>query len=128
MKRYRNVELPPEVRAGEPVTADDHNKLIRAHRAILRKIDAITVRSGAEVGVKNSDGSGIILFLKRRAGTGGTSKRPVPWEPVFFQEGTPEAPVYKCRFNLGTMNNVPATTGTMPSRWGWPRMLTISSW
>lgn len=32
-----------------------------------------------------------------------------PWEPTFYTEGTPETPVYKVRFNLGTANNVIAT-------------------
>lgn len=33
----------------------------------------------------------------------------VPWKPNFFQEGTEESPIYKARFNLGTVNNVPST-------------------
>jgi len=33
----------------------------------------------------------------------------VPWQPKFFTEGTGDAKVYKCSFNLGTVNNVCAT-------------------
>lgn len=61
--------------------------------------------------------------LKRGFGVGGLrldAKRPVmtrgggggeydPWKPTFFTTGTGDAKVYKCRFNLGTVNNVPAT-------------------
>lgn len=50
---------------------------------------------------------GTVITPPRKAKRGGSSTY-VPWRPSFFTEGTPEAPVYKCRFNLGTVNNVPA--------------------
>lgn len=44
-----------------------------------------------------------------RGGCGGSAAEYVPWEPQFFTEGTAPSLVYKCRFNLGTVNNVVAT-------------------
>jgi len=50
---------------------------------------------------------GTVITPPRKAKRGGSSTY-VPWRPSFFTEGSSEAPVYKCRFNLGTVNNVPA--------------------
>jgi hypothetical protein len=47
-----------------------------------------------------------IISVKRRKG-GGSAKR-APWAPEFFTTGSGGALVYKCRFNLGTVNHVPA--------------------
>jgi len=50
---------------------------------------------------------GTVITPPRKAKRGGSSTY-VPWRPSFFTEGSSEAPVYKCRFNLATVNNVPA--------------------
>lgn len=55
----------------------------------------------------------------RRGSGGGGGSAYTPWKPVFFTEGTDPSITYKCRFNLGTVNNVPATNWndafTLPS-------------
>lgn len=56
-------------------------------------------------GINHFFGGTVITSPKSKRGPGSGY---VPWKPVFFTEGTPEAPIYKCRFNLGTVNNVPA--------------------
>lgn len=57
-------------------------------------------------------------FPQQRGGGGGSSDY-VPWQPQFFTEGTEPSITYKCRFNLGTCNNVVATNWndafTLPS-------------
>lgn len=45
----------------------------------------------------------------RGGGGGGAESELDPWEPTFFTEGSEETLVYKCRFNLGTVNQVVAT-------------------
>lgn len=52
--------------------------------------------------------SGTILSIRPVRGGGGAPSVYVPWEPSFFTEGSGVSLVYKCRFNLGTVNNVPA--------------------
>lgn len=44
----------------------------------------------------------------RGGGSGGGGGEYVPWAANFTTEGTVEIPVYKVRFNLGTLNNVAA--------------------
>jgi hypothetical protein len=52
-------------------------------------------------------------------GGGAASSTYVPWKPTFFTEGTAPSVVYKCRFNLGTLNNICASNWdyehTLPS-------------
>lgn len=52
---------------------------------------------------------GIIITPEPKARRGGGSSTYIPWAPNFFTEGTAEAPIYKVRFNLGTLNNVAAS-------------------
>ena len=47
--------------------------------------------------------------IPQRIGGGTVSAGYVPWAPNFFTEGSGESTVYKCRFNLGTMNQVAAS-------------------
>jgi hypothetical protein len=54
-------------------------------------------------------GNKTILSTRRRGMGGGSGGAYVPWAPKFFTTGSPPSLVYKCRFNLGTLNNVPAT-------------------
>jgi hypothetical protein len=42
-------------------------------------------------------------------GGGAASGGYIPWKPSFFTTGTEPSIVYKCTFNLGTVNNVVAT-------------------
>lgn len=56
--------------------------------------------------VTTSSGTIISLAPRKDGTTAGTLD---PWEPTFFTTGTAEAPVYKVRFNLGSLNQVPAT-------------------
>jgi hypothetical protein len=52
----------------------------------------------------------VITTRRRTFGTAGWESTGLkPWQPVFFTTGTEEAPVYQCRINLGTLNDVPAT-------------------
>lgn len=64
-------------------------------------------------------GNRTIITTRRRAlgAVGGSSLN--PWEPIFFTTGSGETIVYKCRINLGTVNNVAASNWnaehTLPS-------------
>lgn len=51
----------------------------------------------------------VITTRRRTFAAGGEAGTLNPWQPIFFTTGTGEALVYKCRINLGTLNNVPAT-------------------
>jgi hypothetical protein len=46
---------------------------------------------------------------KVSSGGGGGAVGYIPWEPQFSTTGTEPSIVYKCTFNLGTVNNVAAT-------------------
>lgn len=92
MERHRKANAFPDLGTpGDP----------RLLSAIERRTPGI-----AGGGINHFFGGTIITPPKKsRRGAASTY---VPWRPSFFTEGTPEAPVYKCRFNLGTVNNVPA--------------------
>lgn len=64
-------------------------------------------------------GNKTILSTRRRGMGGGSTSRYVPWAPNFFTTGTAPSLVYKCRFNLGMLNDVCAsnwdTEHTLPS-------------
>lgn len=51
---------------------------------------------------------GTVITPPKKSKRGSAASTYIPWKPSFFTEGTPEAPIYKCRFNLGTVNNIPA--------------------
>lgn len=51
---------------------------------------------------------GTVITPPKKSKRGRAASTYVPWGPSFFTEGTSEAPVYKCRINLGTVNDVPA--------------------
>jgi hypothetical protein len=61
------------------------------------------------------------VITTRRRSHGGAAGESIlnPWQPVFFTTGSGEALVYKCRINLGTVNNVAASNWnaehTLPS-------------
>lgn len=74
-----------------------------------RLLSAIERRTpGVAGGGINHFFGGTVITPPRKAKRGAAASAYIPWKPSFFTEGTPEAPVYKCRFNLGTVNNVPA--------------------
>ncbi len=77
-------------------------------RALKGYLESQRIFPGHGVRLSKSS-AGITLSAGRSfpSGHGGAPRK--PWDPVFFFEGTPESPVHRCRFNLGTVNNVPPT-------------------
>lgn len=106
MNIFRSISLPPKVSPGEPVKADHHNSLIDALKSLIVLSHAFRVRSSSEIGVRSEEVGGTLLYLKRVSHGGGSSTID-PWQPEFFNTGE-DPVVYKCRFNLGTVNNVAA--------------------
>lgn len=74
----------------EPIKAEHLRSHAEAIQWLYEKIKNIRIRN-----TPSSDSLG--------------SSEYIPWKPNFFTDGTVEVPVYKVRFNLGTVNNVPAT-------------------
>ena len=64
------------------------------------------IQPGVGYRVTQTPGGTTVSPIKRRSSGGTTTLN--PWQPVFFQTGTGPATVYKCRFNLGTVNQVVA--------------------
>lgn len=92
MQRHRKANAFPDLGTpGDP----------RLLAAIERRTPGI-----AGGGINHFFGGTVITPPKKSKRVGSSTY--VPWRPSFFTEGTPDAPVYKCRFNLGTVNNVPA--------------------
>jgi hypothetical protein len=87
-----------------PTITDDARWIGRFSREVRRSIAALRDRNIVITG-------GQIRF------SGGSSY--TPWNPSFFTTGTYPSIVYKCRFNLGTVNNVVSTNWndnfTLPS-------------
>lgn len=70
-------------------------------------------------GSESPNGTSFIIPVGGAArGGGGESASYIPWKPTFSTEGTTTT-VYKCRFNLGTVNDVAA------SNWNDPHTLTM---
>jgi len=55
------------------------------------------------------NGTTLIPTITAEKRGGGTAAPDAPWTPSFFTEGEGETLVYKCRFNLGTVNQVVAS-------------------
>lgn len=87
-----------------PTITDDARWIGRFSREVRKSIAALRDRSIVITG-------GQIRF------SGGASY--TPWKPTFSKTGIDPSIVYKCRFNLGTLNNVCAsnwdTDHTLPS-------------
>jgi len=78
------INLPSRVTSGQPVSADWANSI---REAIARLANRKFTKSNA-------------LIMDSTLN---------PWQPVFSQTGTAPSITYTCRFNLGTLNNIPAT-------------------
>ena len=93
------------------------NALAERIEEIERRMGRLRPMDGPDFRVQEST-SGFLLVPKRRGVSGGGSGTRAPWAPVFFTEGA-DPVVYKCRFNLGTVNDVAATNWndafTLPS-------------
>lgn len=88
--KHGQIEIPL------PTITDDARWIGRFSREVRKSIAALRDRSIVITG-------GQIRF------SGGSLY--TPWNPSFFTTGTDPSIVYKCRFNLGTVNNV------VPSNW-----------
>ena len=79
---------------------------------LLAAIERRTPGIAGGTGSINHFFGGVVMTPKKSRKGGGAASTYIPWKPKFFtvNTGTAEAPVYvyKCRFNLGTVNNVPA--------------------
>lgn len=64
---------------------------------------------GHHSNVPGSGAATLALVRLNAGGSGGAVASYIPWEPNFFTAGTTTTPIYKCRFNLGTVNDVPAS-------------------
>lgn len=102
-----------------PVRPSSWNTMVDYMQALEKRINVLVPSSSPDIGCRVTPG-GVTYYLKRRTrGGGGSSGIRAPWEPEFFQEGTDPSITYKCRFNLGTVNEVAATNWnddfTLPS-------------
>lgn len=79
------INLPMRVVSGQPVSATWANSIREAIARLATRKD-----------------------VKKRGGVSGAGGLD-PWQPTFFTTGTEPSLVYKCNFNLGTINDVPAT-------------------
>ena len=87
-------------------------------RALGAHLSARRVTGGSGVRVRRI-GDQMLISSKRLRSSGSGSSSYTPWEPSFFTTGAEPSLVYKCRFNLGTLNDVCAanwdTDHTLPS-------------
>jgi len=95
MKTFHSVKIPDKVSPGDEVKAADHNALIDAMRSVLATLPNITVKSGADIGVKPGNHGGTVLFLKRRPRT------PAPELHPFKIIVQTEEETIKCYVNYG---------------------------
>lgn len=100
-----------------PITGRDLRKVMTRERLTAMQDAILALADGENIttsgGLRKGLGGGRLRldmgYVKPGKGGGAAAGIPDPWQPRFFTEGTPESPIYKCRFNLGTINNVPAT-------------------
>lgn len=110
MRSLLNIMLPKPASEDDAVSAKDWNLILDAIKRIISEIRSITPDSSADIAVKRSKNGFVSVFRRRLQGGGGSvATIPPPWTPDFFTTGTAPSLVYKCRFNLGTVNNVAAS-------------------
>lgn len=116
MNFFRKIPRIPRARGTEPgpVTPDSWNTLADAVHELEQRINGLIPSESPDIGWRRSPHGGFTAWIKRRA-TGGASTARKPWQPTFFKDGE----IFKCRFNLGTCNNVVASNWndafTLPS-------------
>lgn len=114
MEILHSIKIPAPVARGAPVKAEDYNTLLAALKSCICAARASQTASSADIGVRKSESGGQLLYLKKPTGASSSAPRQ-PWQPAFFTEES----VNKCRFNLGTVNNIPAANWdaafTLPS-------------
>lgn len=110
MRTLQGIKIPDRVSVGDEVKAEDHNAVLAALQDIIKLAVSAKTQSSADIGVARSEAGGQTLFIKKISrGGGSVATIPPPWTPSFFTTGTEPSLVYKCRFNLGTVNNVAAS-------------------
>jgi hypothetical protein len=77
-------------------------------RALGEYLESSGIVTGPGLRVRKVGNKSIITSRRRGLG-GGSGSSLDPWQPIFFTTGTAPSLVYKCRFNLGTVNNVAAS-------------------
>lgn len=116
MNFFRKMPRPPRASGVTPgpVTPSSWNALVDCIEELERRINGSMPADSADIGYRRSTQGGITAWIKRRSKGGGSSTRH-PWQPAFFKDGE----IFKCRFNLGTVNQVIATNWndafTLPS-------------
>jgi hypothetical protein len=77
----RSFSLPPLVRPGEPVQAEDHNALIKTLEALIHELNAVALQPSPTIGIKRAPG-GTTAWLKRRFPAPSLPVRPY-WPTLF---------------------------------------------
>jgi hypothetical protein len=67
------------------------------------------IQPGIGYRVTQTGGGTTVSPIKKRRNAAITSADYIPWKPTFFITGVNPSIVYKCRFNLGTINDVSAS-------------------
>lgn len=62
---FQQIKLPPKVRPGQPVKADEHNQLIDVLSKLLGSLKYVTLQPSADIGVKQGP-NGTTAFIKNK--------------------------------------------------------------
>jgi len=116
MRFFRKLQRLPRAAGVEPgpVTPAAWNAMADAIEEMEKRVQSMVPADSPDIGYRRNSAGGFTAWLKRRSRGGGATSRK-PWQPSFFKDGE----TFKCRFNLGTCNNVVASNWndafTLPS-------------
>lgn len=112
------IQLPLEARKGEPVRAEDFNRLRSACKTMQEMLIARTPQPSPDIGFRFEPG-GFVAFLKKRGGGGGGGGGGIKAAPLTLTSSRPRyiaapddpVPAGKKRFYMrfGTINGVMAS-------------------
>ena len=107
---FQKLRLPERARGADPgpVTPRAWNSMVDYLEGLEKRVAALVPNDSADIGYRTTTSGGFTAWIKRRKSSGGVATETAPWEPTFFTEGSGESLTYKCRFNFGTFNQVPA--------------------